>query len=355
MNKSTAIRKLITDTGGNIALTFAIMLMPIMLSVGAAVDYTRASNLHTKAAQATDAALLSAVASVVGDVDLDDTTAVKQRLNREFEPFFLANLQSADSFQYNGFTINFNPVTNRVSVDVDIDYKTVILGIAGIRHWEADVFAAASMQIKAGGAISMALVLDRSGSMGWDDGYGTKKMKSLKIAVDTMISSFEETDPEQKYIRMGATAYSSHMWTALPISWDLGKTNDYVKSMFAKGGTNSSGSVRWAYEKLKDSREIDEHRKRNGKVPSFIMVFMTDGNNNDSSDDYFTVKYCNLAKDYGIEIYTIAFRAPKKGQELLNKCASDVAHSFEPKNTKQLIEAFSNIGKNVGEKLVLSQ
>jgi hypothetical protein len=69
-----------------------------MLSIGAAIDYSRASDLHSRVANATDAALLAAVSSVMTDIDLDDTVAVKARLNAEFEPFFLANLHGEAAY-----------------------------------------------------------------------------------------------------------------------------------------------------------------------------------------------------------------------------------------------------------------
>ncbi|MCP4184441.1 MAG: VWA domain-containing protein [Hyphomicrobiales bacterium] len=337
---------------GNIAITFAISFLPIMLSVGAAIDYSRASDLHTRVANATDAALLAAVASVMDDVDINDTAAVNARLNAEFEPFFLANMHGESSYEYNGYTISFDPVTKGVAVDVDIDYKTTIFGIVGMNRWEADVQAATGMQVDDGGSFSMFLVLDRSGSM------NGSKMVSLKTAVGKMISNFEKADPKGEYFRMGAVAYDSKMWRDQEIDWDLSKTATYVNAMSARGGTNSSDAVNEAYIQLKDRKEIDFHQNKNGQKPQLIMVFMTDGNNGggrNSRANALTRATCEKARRDEIAVYTVAFRAPKGGQALLEDCATDSAHYFQPENTDELINSFNNIGKDVSGNLVLSR
>ncbi len=349
------LKKLCADKNGNVAMMFAISLLPIMLSVGAAVDYTRATNLKSKVTHATDAALLAATAAVMDSVDLDDTAAVNTMLNQEFEPFFLANMANVGGFNYNGYTLSFDPATKGVTVELDISYETAVLGIIGKENLEMDVIAATGMQVKSGGAISMFLVLDRSGSMGWSNGDGGSKMDSLQTAVNDMISNLKLSDPNKKYIRIGAVAYSSHMWSVQNIKWNLDLANNYVQAMYAGGGTDSSDAVRKAYKKLKKPSEQTKHMNKNGQVPDLIMVFMTDGNNNNPADDTATINTCNQAKAYGMEIYTVAFQAPSNGQALLSNCASDAAHYFQPENTADLIQAFQHIGANTAEKLHLSQ
>lgn len=354
MRTITKLKNLIFNRDGNVAIMFAISIMPIMLSVGAAVDFAGAANLRNKIAIATDAALLAATSEVMENVDLTDVTAVETMLNQEFEPFFLANMENVEGFNYNGYTISYDPVTFAVSVNLDVDYETSVLGIIGKQNLELNIAAATGMQVEAGGAFSMFLVLDRSGSMGSSNGDGGSKMESLQTAVGSMITTLQTNDPDKKYVRIGAVAYSSNMWGVQPIKWNLNKANDYVQDMHAGGGTDSSDAVNKAYVKLKKPSEQTKHMNKNGQVPDLIMVFMTDGDNNNSSDDTATINTCNQAKAYGIEIYTVAFQAPSNGQALLSNCATDSAHYFEPADTAELIAAFQNIGANSAEKLHLS-
>jgi len=336
-------------------MTFGIAMIPIMLSVGTAVDYSRYSNLQTKVASATDAALLAATASAMNSVDLNDKTAVLAELNSIFEPFFLANMGSSVAYQYNSYTLDYNVATRKVSVNIDIDYQTVVMGIVGFEELKADTNAVASLEIEAGGAVSMYLVLDRSGSMGWSNGEGGTKMETLQSSVAQMITTMSAADPDQEFIRMGAVAYSHYTWGEKSLRWNLSKINQYVQNMYADGGTDSSGAVEKAYKKLKKQKEIDKHAAKSGQIPDLVIVFMTDGDNNYSSADTETLDTCTKAKNYGMTIYTVAYQAPANGQALLNSCATSEAHYFEADDADELATAFSNIGANVAKSLVLSQ
>ena len=57
----------IKDKRGNIAILAAFALLPIMIGVGAAIDYSRIARVKSKISQSTDAASLSAAASVMKD------------------------------------------------------------------------------------------------------------------------------------------------------------------------------------------------------------------------------------------------------------------------------------------------
>ena len=349
------IKKLLSNTSGNVALVFAISLMPIMLSVGAAIDYTRAANLRNKVAHATDAALLAAASAVLENVDLKNTSAVNARLIQEFEPFFLANMTSITGYTYNGYTLSFDPSTNKVNVDVKVDYSTTVFGIMGIDTLKTDVSAATSMRGRVSGAFSVFLVLDRSGSMGFPNGQGGIKMDSLKIAVSDMITRLSNSDPNNKFIRMGAVSYDNAMWPAQNIGWNLSSINAYVQAITPLGGTDSSAAMTEGYNKLKMPVENALHLSKSGQKPTLTLVFMTDGDNNDPTDDTATLNTCNQAKSYGMEVYTVAFQAPANGKSLLSKCASDASYYYEPENTDDLIDSFDNIGVKISERLVLSQ
>ena len=56
------LRRLRSDRRGNVVLTFALALIPIMGAVGAAVDYSRANNIRSQLQAAADAASVGSVA-----------------------------------------------------------------------------------------------------------------------------------------------------------------------------------------------------------------------------------------------------------------------------------------------------
>ena len=65
MSISSLMGRFRRNQRGNVLATFAISLLPIMMATGAAVDYSESYRLHSKAADATDAALLAASAQVL--------------------------------------------------------------------------------------------------------------------------------------------------------------------------------------------------------------------------------------------------------------------------------------------------
>ncbi len=342
--------KFIRNKEGNIAMTFGIALMPIILSVGAAVDYSNTERLKSKMANSVDAGLLAAAALVVETVDLDNKSAVETAARTQFMAYASANYPGIRGTRYRAHNLSYNPDTKELSAKLNFDYSTFVLRIIGKPTISVEVIAKTKIQLKAGGAISMFLVLDKSGSMSLSG-----RMTTLKVAVNSLTTQFETADPTHQYVRMGAVAYDKRARTRERLGWGSTRTNRFVQRLRAHGDTNSTNAVRIADRELNNSRENREHNNRSGQVPEKIMVFMTDGANNRRRWDRATIRNCNIAKRHQIEIYTVAFQAPSRGRTLLRRCASDNAHYFEASNASELIQAFNKIGASVGEKLILTQ
>jgi Flp pilus assembly protein TadG len=67
------------DETGSIALVFGLAILPLLLAVGAAVDYSRAMSLKTKLQSATDAATLAA-AKKISTLDQSALTDLAQQI-----------------------------------------------------------------------------------------------------------------------------------------------------------------------------------------------------------------------------------------------------------------------------------
>ena len=332
------------DKAGNISIIFSLAVVPIMFSVGISVDYSKIARIQSRLQETADTAAIHAIRGHMnGEYSEEEITEVARQMvtaNYTIEP--------------SDVDISLNTSDDLLSVNLETKYKTAFL--KAFHFDEISITASTEVIYKAGKKpVSIFLVLDRSGSMGWSNNDGGTKMDSLQAAASNMIAELKASDPEKKYVRMGAVAYNSYMWSAQSIRWNLDYTMDYVNDMYANGGTDSSDAVNKAYNKLKSPMELSEHMNKNQSVPDLVMIFMTDGNNNYSSADTATINTCNQAKAYGIEIYTVAFQAPSNGQQLLNNCATDQAHYFEPENTQELIDAFKDIGIAVGEKVRLTK
>lgn len=172
------------------------------------------------------------------------------------------------------------------------------------------------------------------------------KIEALKTAAASLYAQFSAADPTKTYVRTGLSAYSSSVQGYTPMEWGTSSAASYTATLSANGGTASTDSVKWAYNQLKSSNttEANAHTSKNGQVPSRFILFMTDGSNNRSSDDTSTKSYCDLAKDDGIEIFSVAFDAPSAGEALLSYCATSSDHYYDPDTASELIAAFKNIG-----------
>ena len=342
------------DKRGNIAILTAFALLPILISVGAAIDYSRGARVKSKIAQSTDAALLSAASSVMKEgmisngkqLSKADEQKVLTQLNDVFGKFFHANMgELAKDIKYK---IYYDPSTQDVKVDIKLVYKTAFGGFL-TPDVDLSVVAEANMESSNKGALSMYLVLDKSGSMGWQN-----RMSILKVAVADMAQQFEKTDPKHEYVRLGAIAYDSNKKQPTRLAWGSTAANYYVQNLKPGGGTNSSSAMKTAYQDVVHKREAKAHKDKNKLVPKKYIVLLTDGSNNKSQYDKQTLKTCTKAKNAGVEVYTVAFQAPASGQQLLKACASSTLHYFKATNAKDLINAFRFIGSAASKGLKLT-
>ncbi|MEW7007796.1 TadE/TadG family type IV pilus assembly protein [Lentilitoribacter sp. EG35] len=172
------------------------------------------------------------------------------------------------------------------------------------------------------------------------------KIDALKQALGELFTQFSTADPTQSYVRTGLSAYAYGVRGDTDLEWGTSSASNYASAMYASGGTASTNSVKWAYNELKNSNatEATEHYNKNGQTPDRFILFMTDGDNNYSSDDTSTKSYCDQAKADNITIFSVAFAAPEGGQELLSYCASSEDNYYEPETASELITAFKNIG-----------
>ncbi len=190
----------------------------------------------------------------------------------------------------------------------------------------------------------------------WDEVFANvdaSKLRLLKTAASTMLNQMAAADPESKYVRTGAVTYQSFQDEDIDIAWGVNHTNTFIEDLSAGGGTSSTDAMDLAFDTLKlaDGAEISVHQAVNGQIPERFIVFMTDGSNNHNYDDTLTQAICDQAKNDGIGIFSVAFAAPERGQNLLSYCASSAGHYFEPETADELIAVFEYIGDHTTKTL----
>ena len=362
------IRSFGNDRSGAFALAFAFCCVPILIALGCSFDYVQALNTHRRMQSALDAALLAAAKHV----GTKDSAALKVEI---------ANWLEAEAVQKGYYVLNTNGITidttgGIIKASVSATVTTTFLKIAGIKAIPVAVASAVlgGSEAVSKNAFSMYLVLDRSGSMAemTDTTYTTtcasttsagrgrrkkttttyytctktySKIDALKLAVGNLVDQLATADPDDKYVRTGAVSYDIEMNTPLAISWGEDNLMDYVDALTANGGTNSSDAFKTAYLAVNAAAETTEHKSKNGQTPAKYIVLMTDGDNNASKSDTDTKYWCDQARANKVTVYTIAFMAPTKGQNLLKYCATTAENYFAAEDTSDLVDAFKIIGE----------
>jgi Flp pilus assembly protein TadG len=213
---------------GNIAVLFALSLMPILCFVGAAVDYSRATNARTAMQGALDAAALMVAkdfsSKKVSQTDIPTTA----------EKYFRALYAGHPEAENVTVTTTYNPPTGSTRPSV------VINGTAAIRTNFMQIAGYPSLGLSASATttwgnnrLRVALVLDNSGSM---DKFN--KLPSLQSASKSLVSQLSalEGTPGDVYISVVPFASEVNVGTSHVndswLRWDL----------FDQNNSNSSGS-----------------------------------------------------------------------------------------------------------------
>lgn len=152
-------------SGGNVAMMFALALIPLMIGAGAGLDFARGMLVRQQMTAALDAAAL-AVGSSSG-LDHDSAQALAQR-------YFNANF-TADTAAYGTPTVNiptggYNSAGS-VQITATNTMPTVLMKLVGINSLTVGT---SSTVVWGQTKLWVALVLDNSGSMSQGDTNGSK-------------------------------------------------------------------------------------------------------------------------------------------------------------------------------------
>lgn len=232
-------------------------------------------------------------------------------------------------------------------------------------------------------AISLYLVVDRSGSMSWVTDtqnnakyycynyyeqswpYGyyqhpcyISKAQSLKTAAsklfDTM-DSIEAGDPSNSVVRTGDVSFNDEQQSPSNLDWGTSKARKYINDLpdYPTGGTDMTDAMDTAYKALTSPNEASKQSAKGNNDFNKYIVLMTDGENTGSSGnwnptlDAETLTTCVKARANGVTIYTVAYMAPPNGEALLKSCSGDVSNFYKATDMASLVKAFNDIGNKV--------
>jgi Flp pilus assembly protein TadG len=193
------LRAFVKSERGNVAMMFAVALIPLMIGAGAGLDYARAMLVRQQMTEALDAAAL-AVGSTTG-LNQASAQALAQK-------YFDANY-SVDKSQYGSPSIaipggGFNS-SGSVQLTASDVMPTVLMKLAGI----TSVPVSASSNVVWGQSkLWVTLVLDNSGSMSQGDANGTK-MAALKSAAQQLLTVLQNASRNPGDVKAGIVPFTN--------------------------------------------------------------------------------------------------------------------------------------------------
>ncbi|MBZ9676755.1 pilus assembly protein TadG-related protein [Mesorhizobium sp. ES1-1] len=202
--------------GGNLAILGALCMVPLILGMGMAVDYTRLTAARSRLQTVADAAALAVASSKETD---------QVRMRQMADAYVAANQTdpSVENVQIASLSANDGKVDIALSADVPLTF----MRIARMDTMHVGVSALAMRAVT--GSVEVALVLDNTYSMAELNANGVTKLASLKTAANALVTelmSNPDADvkiglvPYADYVNVG-TGYRYESWLTVPADYTV--------------------------------------------------------------------------------------------------------------------------------------
>ena len=379
---------------GNTTVLFALAVVPIFGSVGAAVDYSRANNARTAMQAALDATALMISKDAL---DLSST-----QVQTKARSYFLAMFNHPE---IKAVKVSFSLQTNAPG-----DFTVIANGAGMMDTSFVRLFGVPQMGIKTAAQVhwgyrtlEVALALDNTGSMAQKNKLvelkaavklllatlktNSKSPDDTKIAVipfNTVVNigtsykdmpwlSYDSTvttanwngcvaDRDQPYdvkdtAPTGATplqypaASCSTLAQAIPLTNDWTALNAMVDTMTPVGTTNVTIGAMWAWSALTSNEPFTQAKPPRSDVDK-VIILLTDGLNTQnhfttvpSQIDARTSQVCANIKAAGIKMYVV--RVIEGNATLLQGCASAPNMYYDVQVASQLTDVFASIAASL--------
>ncbi len=182
------LRCFVNDERGAIAVIIAVAFIPLMISVGVAIDLSRAYMVKQRLGAALDAAGLAIGSKAAsGDENLSDL----------FNTYFYANYPTSAAGTPKN--VIYEATSGQITLSAQADVPMAFLGIIGVS--EITVNASAIMEYSTEG-LELVMVLDNTGSM------SGSKLSSLKIAAEELVEILFDGEENPALVKVGLVPFA---------------------------------------------------------------------------------------------------------------------------------------------------
>lgn len=185
---SHAARRFARDERGNVAMIFAVALVPLLGFVGAAIDYSRTTAARSSMKVALDSAALM-VSKDLGTNPTMSAAEVSAKATTYFNALYTSNLSGPITVtaKYTTNTKDGSTVTVNGSGSVDTNFMRMVgFPQMGITGGSTTTWGSTRMRI--------AMALDVTGSMGMGTGKLEAMQKAAKDLIDTLSKNSRMTE-----------------------------------------------------------------------------------------------------------------------------------------------------------------
>ena len=189
------LNKFLSNKNGNVAITFSIALLPVMVCAGAAIDYSRMSRDKSQTQNAIDSAVLS------GSRDM--LSQNKKKIIRYTKVHMKANLSAQLFKQIEDIDIDVNKAKGTITATLDGATPTTMLGVMGMKKLSYKVKASTKA---VSGEMEVILVLDNTNSMSLDN-----KLVDLKLAATNFVKQLMKNNKSGNIARVGIVPFNQHV------------------------------------------------------------------------------------------------------------------------------------------------
>lgn len=290
------LRRFRDKEDGQFGIMASVTSLMLVMCVGSSMEIMRIQSAQSKIQTLTDNLGLNAAIYIKNNgtpPELDTQGFVEGKNYKVEDLNFGKPISNVSGY----FTIKYNEKSNRAEPEFNGRIETAFLSAFGKPRVNLTTKSFVTFPKASQTAVSVALIVDNSGSMGWDDKpltsasqrqSGTiKRIDGLKQTAIKFSQDMEENIADSSettstnYMRMGLIPYNTDVISSRVSNpdWGVLDVRD-INDMDAGGGTDSRGPLQLAANWMNDEDAIHE-LENEIENPKKYVVLMSDGSNNE--------------------------------------------------------------------------
>jgi Flp pilus assembly pilin Flp len=306
-NMKRTVRRFKKDESGSFVTVWGVGLLLTLTAIGTGVDLVGVSRVKGTAQSAADQVALAAAVFYSQHERMPesrDEGYMHETIYYGSESGFSFPASVKGGDEGVEILVNYDRSEGHVTVDVSGETETALMGIFGIDTLPfRSVARARFKETEIKNPASITMVLDNSGSMGWDDtpaectsssvwscsspSQAMRRIDGLTDSVTNFMGVLNNFSGSQavsgkRVLRTGMIPYDDAIINNREVRMKWGTVSQTaINRMAPSGSTNSAPPIARAWEWLQAENQVHENETGNSD-PLRYMIFMTDGQNSDA-------------------------------------------------------------------------